>query len=87
MKNKLFVGALICAGIVAGFTYPVQSDQRIEYRYTVEPGDTVWSIACMAATKKDDVREIAYTISSENHIKNAHIYPGQELIIHVRPAE
>lgn len=85
MKKKLFVGALICAGIVVGFTYPVQSDQRIEYRYEVQPGDTIWSISAKMATEKDDVREIAYTISSENHIKNAHIYPGQELIIHVRP--
>lgn len=77
--------ALIAAGILAagllGWNYP--QEEKIEYRYEVEAGDTVWDIASRIATPREDVREIAYDIIHDNNIKNAVITPGQVLIIRV----
>jgi LysM repeat protein len=61
------------------------SDDRIEYRYEVQSGDTVYDIASRMATKKDDVNYIAWSILKDNNLKDAVIIPGQEIVIRVHP--
>lgn len=77
--RALIIAGILAAGLI-GWNYP---EEKIEYRYEVEEGDTVWDIASRIATPREDVREIAYDIIKENNIKNAVITPGQVLIIRV----
>jgi LysM repeat protein len=48
-------------------------------RYTVEPGDTLWSIA--TAHHAGDPREGVWEIRRRNHLDSATIVPGQVLVI------
>ncbi|MCL6443144.1 MAG: LysM peptidoglycan-binding domain-containing protein [Alicyclobacillus sp.] len=52
-------------------------------RYTVQQGDTVWSIAEKVRKKDWNVQAIEYWIVQHNHINDAtaEIYPGETLII------
>lgn len=82
MKKILCV--LVCSGVVMGAA-AATSDDRIEYRYEVQSGDTVYDIASRMATKKDDVNYIAWSILQDNNLKDAVIVPGQEIVIRVHP--
>jgi cell division protein YceG involved in septum cleavage len=49
--------------------------------YTVESGDTVWSIAEEYTSDEDDVRQMVYNICEENNIDDSSITEGQKLVI------
>lgn len=58
------------------FTFNVYSKDISQYEYiSVTEGDTLWSIASSYAND-GDIRELIYTISKENNIYNATIYPN-----------
>jgi LysM repeat protein len=48
-------------------------------RYTVKPGDTLWSIA--AGHYAGDPREAVYRIARRNHLAGAVIVPGERLVL------
>jgi LysM repeat protein len=50
-----------------------------EQRYTVKPGDTLWSIA----TKRyaGDPRDAIYRIDRRNHLGGSVLVPGQRLVL------
>ena len=48
-------------------------------RYTVRPGDTLWSIA--VGHYAGDPRDGIWTIERRNHLSGALISPGQKLLL------
>ena len=48
-------------------------------RYTVRPGDTLWSIA--ASHYAGDPRDAIYRIAKQNHIVGNVIVPGERLVL------
>jgi LysM repeat protein len=48
-------------------------------RYTVKPGDTLWSIA--VSHYAGDPRDAIYRIGRENHVHGSVIVPGQRLVL------
>jgi LysM repeat protein len=48
---------------------------------TVQPGDTLWSIASAHAMPSADVQEIVDRISDENHLQGGTLQPGEHLRI------
>jgi LysM repeat protein len=48
-------------------------------RYTVEPGDTLWSIA--VSHYAGDPRDAIYRIDRSNHLGDSVIVPGQTLVL------
>jgi LysM repeat protein len=50
-----------------------------EVRYTVRPGDTLWSIAL--AHYADDPRDAIDRIDRRNHLGGSVILPGQRLVL------
>jgi LysM repeat protein len=50
-----------------------------EVRYTVKPGDTLWSIA--ARHYAGDPRDAIYRIDRRNHLGGSVIVPGQRLVL------
>ena len=50
-----------------------------EVRYTVKPGDTLWSIAVRYYA--GDPRDAIYRIDHRNHLGRSLIVPGQRLVL------
>lgn len=50
-----------------------------ELRYTVKPGDTLWSIA--VDHYAGDPRDAIYRIDRRNHLRDSVIVPGQRLVL------
>ena len=48
-------------------------------RYTVKPGDTLWSIA--TSRYAGDPRDAIYRIDRRNHLGGSVIVPGQTLLL------
>ena len=48
-------------------------------RYTVKPGDTLWSIAALHYA--GDPRDAIYRIDQKNHLHGSVIVPGQALLL------
>lgn len=50
-----------------------------EQRYTVKPGDTLWSIA--VGHYAGDPRDAIYRIDRRNHLAGSQLVPGQRLLL------
>jgi LysM repeat protein len=48
-------------------------------RYTVKPGDTLWSIA--VSHYAGDPREAIYRIDRKNRLRDSMLVPGQSLVL------
>lgn len=59
----------------------------VEYRYTVQPGDTVWGVCSRIASDRDNLQQVVWQTMKDSHIeKGNRLQPGQELIVRVKGA-
>lgn len=86
------IGCILCGLLAAGAVgYGCCRDsldtELVEYRATVEEGDTLWGIVAKAATDKEDMSKLTWQVMHDNRISDpGHLQPGTELIIHVKKA-
>lgn len=80
-RGKLIAAAFAVA--VALGVYVGQADKQeptVTY-YTVEEGDTLWSIAEQYTSDDEDIRMVVQKIALDNQIDDATIYQGMRLKI------
>lgn len=86
------IGCLLCgimaAGAVGyGYYRDTMKTQLVEYRKTVEAGDTLWGIVGQVATNREDMAKLVWQVTKDNHIENpGALQPGTELVIRVKAA-
>lgn len=86
------IGCILCAALAAGavgFGYyrDTTTTQLVEYRKTVEAGDTLWGIVGEIATNKEDMSRLTWQVMYDNKITDpASLQPGTELVIRVKKA-
>ena len=86
------IGCILCAALAAGaigygYYRDSMESQLVEYRKTVEAGDTLWGIVGQVATNKEDMSRLTWQVMQDNHITDpGHLQPGKEIIIRVKAA-
>lgn len=86
------IGCLLCGILAAGavgFGYyrDTTTTQLVEYRKTVEAGDTLWGIVGEIATNKEDMSRLTWQVMHDNKITDpGNLQPGTELVIRVKAA-
>lgn len=91
MKLKKWVrtvGKVLAAGILAAacITALATSPETeiVEYRCTVDEGQSLWDVCAKVATDYDDLSELVYRTQVENHLTDKDLgalRPGMEIII------
>lgn len=86
------IGCILCGILYAGAVgYSCYMDslatELVEYRATVEEGDTLWGIVAKVATDKEDMSKLTWQVMQDNKISDpGHLQPGTELVIRVKAA-
>lgn len=86
------IGCILCAALAAGavgygYYRDTMKTQLVEYRKTVEAGDTLWGIVGEIATNKEDMSRLTWQVMYDNKITDpANLQPGTELVIRVKKA-
>jgi LysM repeat protein len=87
-KRFTLMPAIALAALSLMVTVPTLSSMHLyaatAQRYatvTVQPGDTLWSIASAHTNASGDVQETIDRISATNHLSAAVILPGEKLRI------
>ena len=86
------IGCILCAALAAGaigYCYYRDSmeTQLVEYRKTVEAGDTLWGIVGQVATNREDMSRLTWQVAQDNKIADpGNLQPGTELVIRVKKA-
>lgn len=86
------IGCILCAALAAGaigygYYRDSMESQLVEYRKTVEAGDTLWGIVGRVATDKEDMSRLTWQVMQDNRISDpGHLQPGTELVIRVKAA-
>ena len=74
--GALFVAAVLAFALYAGGGAGAEPPSVL---YTVEPGDTLWSVATEHYPPSEDPRVTVETIREANDLADAQIYPGMRL--------
>lgn len=88
----LRIGCILCGLLAAGAVgYSCYRDsldtELVEYRATVEEGDTLWGIVATLATDKEDMSKLTWQVMHDNKITDpGNLQPGTELVIRVKAA-
>lgn len=81
------VAAIILITVSANFILGLSTASSLTVpqhtEVTVEPGDTLWSIASEYIGDSQDVRKSVYEISSLNDISASELYPGMTIMVPV----
>lgn len=86
------IGCILCAALAAGaIGYGYYRDSMetrlVEYRKTVEAGDTLWGIVGQVATNREDMSRLTWQVAQDNKIADpGNLQPGTELVIRVKKA-
>jgi predicted Zn-dependent protease len=87
-KRFTLMPAITLAALSLMVTVPALSSMHLyaatAQRYaviTVQPGDTLWSIASAHTNSSGDVQETIDRISATNHLQASTILPGEHLRI------
>lgn len=86
------IGCILCGLLTAGavgFGYyrDTMKTQLVEYRKTVEAGDTLWGVVGKVATDKEDMSRLTWQVAQDNKIADpGNLQPGTELVIRVKKA-
>lgn len=86
------IGCILCGLVAAGavgFGYyrDTTTTQLVEYRKTVEAGDTLWGIVGQVATNREDMSRLTWQVAQDNKITDpGNLQPGTELVIRVKKA-
>ena len=86
------IGCLLCgimaAGAVGyGYYRDTMKTQLVEYRKTVEAGDTLWGIVGQVATNREDMSRLTWQVAQDNKIADpGNLQPSTELVIRVKAA-
>ena len=85
-KKFTLMPAIALSALALTVALPTLSNVRLyaatPQRYvtiTVNPGDTLWSIATSHAKPNADVQEVVDRISATNHLQGGTIQPGERL--------
>ncbi len=81
--RNLFLCALVVAPLVGWYMgyEPSRPPLRPIQYYTVQDGDTLWSIAGQYSDDTQDIRDVYYRIMKENDADAGSLKPGQTLVI------
>lgn len=83
---------ILCAALAAGavgygYYRDTMETQLVEYRKTVEAGDTLWGIVGQVATNREDMSRLTWQVAQDNKITDpGNLQPGTELVIRVKKA-
>jgi LysM repeat protein len=87
-KRFTLMPAIVLAALSLMVTLPTLSNMHLyaatAQRYTtvtVQPGDTLWSIASAHSNSSDDVQGTIDRISAANHLNTVSLEPGERLRI------
>ncbi len=86
------IGCILCAALSAGaigygYYRDTTQTQLVEYRKTVEAGDTLWGIVGQVATNREDMSRLTWQVAQDNKIADpGNLQPGTELVIRVKKA-
>lgn len=86
------IGCILCGCLTAGAVgYGCYRDslatELVEYRATVEEGDTLWGIVAKVATDKEDMGKLVWQTMQDNKIdKPGELQPGTVIVIRVKEA-
>lgn len=86
------IGCILCGLLAAsavgyGYYRDTMKTQLVEYRKTVEAGDTLWGVVGKVATDKEDMAKLVWQVTKDNHIEDPeNLQPGQVIIIRVKKA-
>lgn len=73
--------------LISGVHYAAETHMTdlIEYRVTVDAGETVWDACSKIVSSKDDLSEVVWRACRDSGISDARlIQPGQEIIVKVK---
>lgn len=74
-------GIIGVASVGIGAATQEHKPEIVQHIYTVEAGDTLWSVAGKYSDESEDIRNVVYQIKTDNDIVNGHLSPGQQLVI------
>lgn len=86
MLKKLFFAIVIvlAAVCVSGAIFKPENTEKVEVKYTVTTGETMWGIVGDLMKEygdRRDIREVLWETNKANGIKGQHIHPGQTIYI------
>lgn len=86
------IGCILCAALAAGavgygYYRDTMETQLVEYRKTVEAGDTLWGIVGQVATSREDMSRLTWQVAQDNKITDpGNLQPGAVIVIRVKEA-
>lgn len=75
-----FILDIVIIVIILFITHKAKAIKCTYTEYTVQPGDTLWSISS-SCNLPQDIRKTVYEIRDKNQLETVIIQPGQTLLI------